>query len=358
MTRYLRIPFLFVIEIFYNLWHSIDGDIMKLKKEVEKSCGIIPYTIKDGHIYYLLIKQTNNVICFPKGHVEENETEKETALRECMEETNVKASIIDGFRDSMTYYMEEYDKYKNVVYFVGKIINFDMIKQDKEIEAIKMLNYEEALNALEYQNLKDVLIKANDFILSLEFVVNKKIQLSDYDIELHLVRHGNYNLNKVGGWTDDSLSLEGILEANHLKDLVDDHYDLFISSDLIRAKETANIINQKLHMDIIFNESFREINSGRLNDITIEELKKNPSLWVDFYSLGIKDKFPQGESPLDLYNRVSEAFINLITHNRGKKILLVSHSGVIGVILCMLNGYPYHHTLQISPKVGTITKLK
>lgn len=331
---------------------------MELKKEVEKSCGIIPYTIKDGHIYYLLIKQTNNVIGFPKGHVEGNETEKETALRECKEETNVKALIIDGFKESMTYYMDEYDKYKNLIYFVGKIESFDIIKQDKEIDSIKLLNYIDALNTLEYQNLKDVLIKANTFILSKEFVSNKKIILKDYDIELHLVRHGMYNLNKVGGWTDDSLSLEGIKQATNLKDLVDKDYDLFVSSDLVRAKETANIINEKLHMDILFNEGFREINSGRLNDITIEELKKNPSLWVDFYSLSILDKFPQGESPLDLYNRVSKAFLDLINHNKGKKILLVSHSGVITVILSMLNGYPYHHTLQISPNVGTITKLK
>ncbi len=142
--------------------------VIKMDKKIEKSCGIIPYTVKENKILYLLIKQTNDVICFPKGHVENNETEKETALRECLEETNVKASIIEGFRDEMTYYMPEYDKYKNVVYFVGKIDNFDFVKQDKEIASIQLLTFDQAMETLQYQNIKDSLIKANEFILSKE----------------------------------------------------------------------------------------------------------------------------------------------------------------------------------------------
>ena len=53
----------------------------------EKSCGIIPYLLIDNEIHYLLVKQNNGFICFPKGHVEIGESEEETALRECFEET-------------------------------------------------------------------------------------------------------------------------------------------------------------------------------------------------------------------------------------------------------------------------------
>ncbi len=132
--------------------------------KAQKSCGIVPFTVKDNEIYYLLIRQTNDVVCFPKGHVEENETERETALRECMEETNIKAEILDGFRDEMAYYMSDCDKYKQVIHFVGRIDSFDYKKQDEEISQIRLCKYEEALDCLQYQNLKDLLVKADAFL--------------------------------------------------------------------------------------------------------------------------------------------------------------------------------------------------
>ena len=55
---------------------------------MEKSCGVVLYTYKLGKRNYLLIKK-DNIYGFPKGHIEENETEKECAIRECFEETSI-----------------------------------------------------------------------------------------------------------------------------------------------------------------------------------------------------------------------------------------------------------------------------
>lgn len=63
--------------------------------KTEKSCGVIPFIHKDDQLFVLLIKQTNGVNCFPKGHVEANESEEETAIRECIEETNLKPIVVD-----------------------------------------------------------------------------------------------------------------------------------------------------------------------------------------------------------------------------------------------------------------------
>lgn len=185
-----------------------------------------------------------------------------------------------------------------------------------------------------------------------------KINLKDYGIEIHLVRHGEYELNKVGGWTDDHLSKAGQKQIKALIRQIDNDYDLFVSSDLVRAKDSALILNDKLNMDILYVEGLREINSGKLNNITIDELRKNPSLWVDFTSLKMDESFPDGDSPASFYERVKDAFISLIEKNKHKKILLVTHSGVITVILCLINGYEYNPSLAIAPKVGSITKLK
>lgn len=130
----------------------------------QKSCGVIPYMIKNNEPYFLLVKQTNDVVCFPKGHVEENETEEETALRECMEETNTQVSIVKGFRQEMDYYMEEYDAYKMVVYFLGKIKTDEFVKQESEISDIMICSADEAMNLLVYDNIKEIFKQALKFL--------------------------------------------------------------------------------------------------------------------------------------------------------------------------------------------------
>ena len=65
----------------------------------EKSCGCI--IIEDKKV--LLIKQTNGIWGFPKGHVEKNETELQTAEREVKEETNIDVKIDETKRYTMNY---------------------------------------------------------------------------------------------------------------------------------------------------------------------------------------------------------------------------------------------------------------
>ena len=65
----------------------------------EKSCGCI--IIEDKKV--LLIKQTNGIWGFPKGHVEKNETELQTAEREVKEETNCDMQRILYYIDSFDY---------------------------------------------------------------------------------------------------------------------------------------------------------------------------------------------------------------------------------------------------------------
>lgn len=60
----------------------------------------------------------------------------------------------------------------------------------------------------------------------------------------------------------------------------------------------------------------------------------------------------------EFYNRVCSAFLKLLKNNRGKKILLVTHGGVITIILAMINGYEYSTKLKITPKTASLTILK
>ena len=133
----------------------------------EKSCGVVTYILINNEIHYLLVRQTNGFLSFPKGHVEGNETEEETALRECLEETGLNVNIRKGFREVINYKIPEIDVDKDVVLFVGEIDNLDYHRQEKEIDDIQVYKYQEAYNLLEFDNWKQVLKKANDFLTKL-----------------------------------------------------------------------------------------------------------------------------------------------------------------------------------------------
>lgn len=96
----------------------------------EKSCGAIVYRKHHGNTEILLIKHINSGHwSFPKGHVEQGETEVETALREIKEETSLDVLIDPTFRETVTYFPRK-DTQKVVVYFIAKAKTFDYVPQE------------------------------------------------------------------------------------------------------------------------------------------------------------------------------------------------------------------------------------
>lgn len=128
------------------------NEIENLKRE--KSCGCI--IVKNNKV--LLIKQVTGNWGFPKGHVEKDETEYETALREVKEETNLDVKIINNKRYTMNY-LTERGSYKQVVLFVANEIGGNIKRQEEEIDDIKWLSYKDALETVDFQNTKDILKK-------------------------------------------------------------------------------------------------------------------------------------------------------------------------------------------------------
>ena len=103
----------------------------------EKSCGGIVYRKYHGNTEILLIKHINSGHwSFPKGHVEGDETEIETAKREIMEETGIDVNLDPTFREIVTYSPRK-DTQKIVVYFIAKAKNTDFVPQEEEIAEIK-----------------------------------------------------------------------------------------------------------------------------------------------------------------------------------------------------------------------------
>lgn len=129
----------------------------------EKSCGAVVYKIDNGKRLYLIEKMKMGHYSLPKGHVEENETEIETAKREIMEETSLEVIIDSSFREVITYSPKE-DSIKDVIYFIGKVIGGTLKNQECEVSEIYFLELNDALDLLTYENDKNVLKKANEYL--------------------------------------------------------------------------------------------------------------------------------------------------------------------------------------------------
>jgi broad specificity phosphatase PhoE len=176
-----------------------------------------------------------------------------------------------------------------------------------------------------------------------------------YGIELHVIRHGQDEKDKTGGWSENHLTAKGVVEIKKALNDLDNDYSLFISSDLTRAKESSNIINFKLGMNIEYDKKLRETNNGDLANKTIKECEEKYAHFV-YANLAMDECYPHGESPNQFFVRVRDKLITLFSENRGKKILLVTHGGVITVLLCLIYGFPYSNQLKIAPGTGLLTK--
>lgn len=127
----------------------------------EKSCGFVVYQRpEEGEIKYLVVRQGNNTWGFPKGHIENNESELQTAIRELKEETGLEARIFLGFKEVISYPLGK-NAVKKVIFFMGEG-NTEEVKCDgAEIVEYRWLPYEIAMSQLSFEDLKRVLKKAN-----------------------------------------------------------------------------------------------------------------------------------------------------------------------------------------------------
>ncbi|MDF2700149.1 MAG: MutT [Haloplasmataceae bacterium] len=131
----------------------------------EKSCGAVVYKKENNEYLFLIIKsKAFDFYGFPKGHVEHNETEVETALREVLEETNIKITIIKNFKEIIEYSPAK-DTKKIVIYFLGEALNHDVFIQIEEISESIWLNYSDAYKTLTYDNEKKLLKSAYNYLL-------------------------------------------------------------------------------------------------------------------------------------------------------------------------------------------------
>lgn len=173
---------------------------------------------------------------------------------------------------------------------------------------------------------------------------------------IYLIRHGKDDETVRGGWSSSPLTEEGFSQVSKLADEIEKHKEAFavkhiFSSDLPRAVQTAEPIAQKLGLTVAYHSIFREVNNGDLagmkNEIANE---RYPGLFWN--KLAWDEKYPNGESPKEFYERISHSWHELEKmFSCDENIILITHSGVIHVILSLVEGNQYSNQ-GVNRKIG------
>ena len=122
--------------------------------------------------------------------------------------------------------------------------------------------------------------------------------------------------HKATGWLPGELSQKGIEQSIALREQINiNEFDIVFCSDLKRAIDSAKNIFEN-NKEIIKDSRLRECNYGDLNGLETSLVK---------YEEHIQEKFPNGESLIDVENRIRSFCEFLLQNYDGKHIAIVAH---------------------------------
>lgn len=169
-------------------------------------------------------------------------------------------------------------------------------------------------------------------------------------MEIHLIRHTKVNVQTgiCYGQSDVNLAETFDSELENLNPKLDSTYDLIISSPLKRC----TLLAQQLDLgEIKTDQRLKEINFGSWELKSWNEIDPTE---IDNWHTNLETyKNHAGENLLELQQRVHQFIEELITENH-KKILLVTHAGVIRLFYQYILQFPVANTMKYPIQFGQV----
>lgn len=160
--------------------------------------------------------------------------------------------------------------------------------------------------------------------------------------EVLVVRHGETPWNverRVQGWEDIPLNETGIRQAEALARylartrLHGNQIDAIYSSDLQRARMTAEIVGQALSLPVIVDEGVRERHFGVLQGLVFSKMEEHQPEAARIWKSRDPDAIlPEGESLRRFHERVTQAIDTIASRHLGQRVMVVSHGGAMDII--------------------------
>lgn len=163
--------------------------------------------------------------------------------------------------------------------------------------------------------------------------------------ELLLIRHGETDYNRqlrFQGHVDAPLNANGLAQAARLADrLAEEPVDLLVTSDLLRARQTAAPWAARRGLRALTDARWREQAFGVLEGLDAPTIRaRHPALWAAWLRHEADQAPPGGESQRDFFDRVWQALRELVEAHRGARIAVVTHGGALDMVWRGVHGLP------------------
>jgi broad specificity phosphatase PhoE len=179
--------------------------------------------------------------------------------------------------------------------------------------------------------------------------------------EFYLIRHGQTDWNLLGKWQGQSPDAPGLNDTGRAQALAildvlpradfGTHFAAIYSSDLLRARQTAELIAAPLKLTVILDSRLREMNLGAWEGMLsgnieaqypheLERRKQDP----------LHTPAPNGESPLEVAERVIAAAHEIANKHPSDSVVIVSHGVALAIMICHAQGIPLNNVYEYIPE--------
>jgi alpha-ribazole phosphatase len=172
--------------------------------------------------------------------------------------------------------------------------------------------------------------------------------------QFYLVRHGQTDWNKEGryqGQADTQLNAAGQEQARiAASHFIDKRIDAIYSSDLQRARHTAEAIGRQVGLPVQLDARLREINHGIWEGMLYNDIVKDFAHQMKERDLNpLHARAPEGESVAEVSARVWAAADDIARAHPEGTVVLVSHGLALALLVCAGHGYPLTEVFKHIP---------
>ena len=186
--------------------------------------------------------------------------------------------------------------------------------------------------------------------------IGQKINIFPARSDLWLVRHGQTDWNLAGRWQGQSPQAPGLNEAGRAQalalrsQLAGKQVAAIYSSDLLRARQTAELLAEPLGLPVNLDPRLREMDLGDWEGLLSNEISARfPKLLVERDCNPIHTSAPRGETPECVGERVASALDDIVMKHCGEPVLIVAHGISLAAILCLARDIPLDQIYEQVP---------